>query len=151
MSALHREGCSHLFNRLHTCRLKLLEDERQPEKSIIAQPIFVFEKREQTFKRPAEETLCEAAEHECNSFSRKRIRSSSFTLHSTDSQSRGVSTLSQKRMRSSSFTDLPTFPPSGPEPALSCAVAYSSVSANTDIYCEEKQCFHDTNSCTKEC
>ncbi|XP_019592875.2 ran-binding protein 3-like isoform X3 [Rhinolophus sinicus] len=90
MSALHREGCSHLFNRLHTCRLKLLEDERQPEKPVIAQPIFVFEKREQTFKRPAEETLCEAAEHECNGFSRKRIRSSSFTLHSTDSQSRGV-------------------------------------------------------------
>ncbi|KAF6357466.1 RAN binding protein 3 like [Rhinolophus ferrumequinum] len=90
MSALHREGCSHLFNRLHTCRLKHLEDERQPEKTVIAQPIFVFEKREQTFKRPAEETLCEAAEHEGNGFSRKRIRSSSFTLHSTDSQSPGV-------------------------------------------------------------
>ncbi|KAF5912130.1 hypothetical protein HPG69_003405 [Diceros bicornis minor] len=51
---------------------------------------------------------------ECNGFSRKCVRSSSFSVHTTDSQSQGASTLSQKRMRSSSFTDLPTFPPSGP-------------------------------------
>ncbi|XP_066095935.1 ran-binding protein 3-like isoform X1 [Saccopteryx bilineata] len=114
MSALQREGSSHLFNGLHTCRWKLPEDQQQQEKSVIAQPIFVFKKREQTFKRPAEDALYEAAEHECNGFSRKRIRSSSFSLHTTDSQFRGVSTLSQKRMRSSSFTDLPTFPPTGP-------------------------------------
>ncbi|XP_032967019.1 ran-binding protein 3-like isoform X4 [Rhinolophus ferrumequinum] len=133
MSALHREGCSHLFNRLHTCRLKHLEDERQPEKTVIAQPIFVFEKREQTFKRPAEETLCEAAEHEGNGFSRKRIRSSSFTLHSTDSQSPGVSALSQKRMRSSSFTDLPTFPPSGPVKKNNVFMTPTLVQRNVDI------------------
>nr|XP_044988093.1 ran-binding protein 3-like [Jaculus jaculus] len=84
------------------------------EKLVIAQPIFIFEKEKQTFKRPAEDTLYEVTKHECNSFSRKRIRSSSFTLQTTDLQSRGVSAVSQKRLRSSSFTDLPTFPPSGP-------------------------------------
>ncbi|XP_072814875.1 ran-binding protein 3-like isoform X2 [Vicugna pacos] len=90
MSAIQRKGSSHLFNSLHTCRLKLPEDQQHQEKSVIAQPIFVFEKREQTFKRPAEDTLYEAAEPECNGFSRKRIRSSSFTLHTADSQTRGV-------------------------------------------------------------
>ncbi|XP_036787985.1 ran-binding protein 3-like isoform X1 [Manis pentadactyla] len=114
MSTIQRKGGSHLLNSLHTCNLRLSEDQRQQEKSVIAQPIFVFEKREQTFKRPAEDTLYEPAEHECNGFSRKRIRSSSFTLNTTDSQSQGASTLSQNQMRSSSFTDLLTFPPSGP-------------------------------------
>lgn len=52
--------------------------------------MFVFEKKEQNFKRPAEDTLYEAAEDECNGFSRKRVRSSSFTLHTTESQSQGV-------------------------------------------------------------
>ncbi|XP_053770336.1 ran-binding protein 3-like isoform X2 [Desmodus rotundus] len=61
-----------------------------PEKSVIAQPIFVFEKKERSSKRPAKEALYEAAEHEYNDFSRKRMRSSSFSLHTTDSQSQGV-------------------------------------------------------------
>uniref|UniRef100_A0A8C0C9A0 RAN binding protein 3 like n=1 Tax=Balaenoptera musculus TaxID=9771 RepID=A0A8C0C9A0_BALMU len=90
MSTIQRKGGSHLFNSLHTCRLKIPEDQLHQEKSVIAQPIFVFEKRKQTFKRPAEDTLYEAAEHECNDSSRKRVRSSSFTLHTTDSQSQGV-------------------------------------------------------------
>uniref|UniRef100_A0A8D1NWF8 Ran-binding protein 3-like n=1 Tax=Sus scrofa TaxID=9823 RepID=A0A8D1NWF8_PIG len=114
MSTIQSKGSSHLFNSLHTCRWKLPEDQQHQEKSVIAQPIFVFEKREQTFKRPAEDTLHEAAERECNDFSRKRVRSSSFPLHATDSQSQGASSLSLKRLRSSSFTDLPTFPHSGP-------------------------------------
>uniref|UniRef100_A0A8D1GSL4 Ran-binding protein 3-like n=1 Tax=Sus scrofa TaxID=9823 RepID=A0A8D1GSL4_PIG len=90
MSTIQSKGSSHLFNSLHTCRWKLPEDQQHQEKSVIAQPIFVFEKREQTFKRPAEDTLHEAAERECNDFSRKRVRSSSFPLHATDSQSQGV-------------------------------------------------------------
>ncbi|XP_054439919.1 ran-binding protein 3-like [Pteronotus mesoamericanus] len=90
MSAMQSDSSSHLFHGLHTCRLKLPGDEQQQGKSVIAQPVFVFEKREQTFKRPAEEALCEAAEHECYGFSGKRIRSSSFSLHTTDSQSQGV-------------------------------------------------------------
>ncbi|XP_013370468.1 PREDICTED: ran-binding protein 3-like isoform X2 [Chinchilla lanigera] len=114
MSAIRRKGSSHPFASLHMCQLELQEDRQQQEKSVIAQPTFIFEKGEQTFKRPAEDTLHEAAEHECNGFSRKRVRSSSFTLHNTDAGFLGVSTLSQKRLRSSSFTDLPTFPPSGP-------------------------------------
>uniref|UniRef100_A0A5G2RBD5 RAN binding protein 3 like n=1 Tax=Sus scrofa TaxID=9823 RepID=A0A5G2RBD5_PIG len=89
MSTIQSKGSSHLFNSLHTCRWKLPEDQQHQEKSVIAQPIFVFEKREQ-FKRPAEDTLHEAAERECNDFSRKRVRSSSFPLHATDSQSQGV-------------------------------------------------------------
>nr|KAF6490778.1 RAN binding protein 3 like [Molossus molossus] len=90
MSAVQREGSSHLFNGLHSCRQKLPEDQRQQEKSVIAQPIFVFEKREQTFKSPAEETPCEAAEPECNGFSRKRTWAPPFSLHATDSQFQGV-------------------------------------------------------------
>ncbi|XP_053513311.1 ran-binding protein 3-like isoform X1 [Artibeus jamaicensis] len=90
MSAILGEGSSHLRRGLHTCRLKLPGARRQQEKSVIAQPIFVFEKKEQSSKRPAEEALYEAAEHEHNGFSRKRIRSSSFSLHTTDSQSQGV-------------------------------------------------------------
>ncbi|KAF4024451.1 hypothetical protein G4228_016361 [Cervus hanglu yarkandensis] len=90
MSTIQRKGSSHLVNSLHTCRLKLPEEQQHQEKSIIAQPIFVFEKREQTFKRPAEDILYEAAERECNEFSRKRFRASSFTWHATDSQNQGV-------------------------------------------------------------
>ncbi|XP_008579642.1 PREDICTED: ran-binding protein 3-like [Galeopterus variegatus] len=105
----------------------------KPEKSVIAQPIFVFEKGEQTFKRPAEDTLYEAVEHECNGFSRKRVRSSSFTLQTTDSQSQTVSTLSQKQMRSSSFTDLPTFPPSGPVTKNNVFMTSTLVQRNVDV------------------
>ncbi|EHH26450.1 Ran-binding protein 3-like protein [Macaca mulatta] len=90
MTTIPRKGSSHLLGSLHTCQLKLQEDRQQQEKSVIAQPIFVFEKGEHTFKRPAEDTLYEVAEPECNGFSRKRVRSSSFTFHITDSQSQGV-------------------------------------------------------------
>ncbi|XP_045427526.1 ran-binding protein 3-like [Pipistrellus kuhlii] len=83
MSAVHRGGGGHLPRGAHTCSLR-------PEKSVIAQPIFVFEKREQAFKRPVGETLHEATEPECNGFSRKRMRSSSFSLETADSQSQGV-------------------------------------------------------------
>nr|XP_055102388.1 ran-binding protein 3-like isoform X5 [Symphalangus syndactylus] len=90
MTTIPRKGSSHLLGSLHTCKLKLQEDRQQQEKSVIAQPIFVFEKGEHTFKRPAEDALYEAAEPECNGFSRKRVRSSSFTFHTTNSQSQGV-------------------------------------------------------------
>ncbi|KAM9105220.1 ran-binding protein 3-like isoform 5-T6 [Megaptera novaeangliae] len=138
MSTIQRKGSSHLFNSLHTCRLKIPEDQLHQEKSVIAQPIFVFEKRKQTFKRPAEDTLYEAAEHECNDSSRKRVRSSSFTLHTTDSQSQGASTLSQKRLRSSSFTDLPTFPPSGPVKKNNVFMTSTFVQRNVDMNSAEQ-------------
>uniref|UniRef100_A0A8C5K887 Uncharacterized protein n=1 Tax=Jaculus jaculus TaxID=51337 RepID=A0A8C5K887_JACJA len=89
MSITQREDRSYLSSDLSTRRPKLQEDQRRQEKLVIAQPIFIFEKEKQTFKRPAEDTLYEVTKHECNSFSRKRIRSSSFTLQTTDLQSRG--------------------------------------------------------------
>ncbi|XP_032193482.1 ran-binding protein 3-like isoform X3 [Mustela erminea] len=89
MSTVQRKGSSHLFNSPYTCKLKLPEDQRPQEKSVIAQPVFVFAKREHSFKRPAEDTF-EAAEHESNGFLRKRARSSSFTLHTIDPQFQGV-------------------------------------------------------------
>ncbi|XP_074213210.1 ran-binding protein 3-like isoform X2 [Camelus bactrianus] len=138
MSAIQRKGSSHLVNSLHTCRLKLPGDQQHHEKSVIAQPVFVFEKREQTFKRPTEDTLYEAAEPECNGFSRKRIRSSSFTLHTADSQTRGVSALSQKRLRSSPFTDLPTFPPSGPVKKNNVFMTSTFVQRNIDTNSAEQ-------------
>ncbi|XP_029797370.1 ran-binding protein 3-like isoform X1 [Suricata suricatta] len=90
MSTTQRKVTSHLFCSFYTCKRKLPEDQRQQEKSVIAHPIFVFTKRKQTFKRPAEDTLCESSEHESNGFPRKRVRSSSFTLHTTHPQSQGV-------------------------------------------------------------
>ncbi|XP_021564531.1 ran-binding protein 3-like isoform X5 [Carlito syrichta] len=89
MTAIPRKGSNHLFSSWRTCKQKLQEDRQQQEKSVIAQPIFVFEKGEQTFKRPAEDTLYKTAELDCSGFSRKRVRSSSFTLHTTDSQPQG--------------------------------------------------------------
>nr|KAF6490775.1 RAN binding protein 3 like [Molossus molossus] len=138
MSAVQREGSSHLFNGLHSCRQKLPEDQRQQEKSVIAQPIFVFEKREQTFKSPAEETPCEAAEPECNGFSRKRTWAPPFSLHATDSQFQGVSTLTQKRMRSSSFTDRPTFPSSGTVKKNNVFMTPTLVQRNADMNSAEQ-------------
>ncbi|XP_004848666.1 ran-binding protein 3-like [Heterocephalus glaber] len=138
MSATQRKGSSHLFTSLHTCQLELQENQQQQEKSVIAQPTFIFERGEQTFKRPAEDILQEVAEHECNDFSRKGIRSSSFTLHHTDSGFHGVSALSQKRLRSSSFTDLPTFPPSGPVKKNNVFMTSTLVQKNVDMSSAEQ-------------
>ncbi|XP_047586620.1 ran-binding protein 3-like isoform X5 [Lutra lutra] len=136
MSTVQRKGSSHLFNSSYTCKLKLPEDQRPQEKSVIAQPVFVFAKREHTFKRPAEDA--EAAEHESNGFLRKRARSSSFTLHTTDPQFQGASTLSQNRMRSSSFTNLLTFPPSGPVKKNNVFMTSTLVQRNVDMNSTEQ-------------
>nr|XP_048285032.1 ran-binding protein 3-like isoform X3 [Myodes glareolus]XP_048285037.1 ran-binding protein 3-like isoform X3 [Myodes glareolus]XP_048285044.1 ran-binding protein 3-like isoform X3 [Myodes glareolus] len=134
MSTTQRKDGSHLFASLCPCQLKVQEDQQQQEKYVIAQPTFVFEKGEHTFKRPAEDSLDEeAAEHEFSGFSRKRIRSSSVTLYSTDSQSPGVAALSQTRLRSSSFTDVPTFPPSGPVKKNNVFMTSSLVQRNIDM------------------
>ncbi|KFO56756.1 Ran-binding protein 3-like, partial [Corvus brachyrhynchos] len=81
------------------------------EKSVLAQPTFVFEKKDHSLKRPAEDPVCKA-ENDFMSCSRKRARSSSLTLQKSDSQSNTDTALTQKRGRSSSFNILPTFPPS---------------------------------------
>ncbi|NXO54963.1 RNB3L protein, partial [Aramus guarauna] len=83
------------------------------ERSVLAQPTFVFEKKDCLLKRPAEDPVCQAA-NDFISCSRKRARSSSFTCQKSDSKSNTDTTCTQKRGRSSSFTILPTFPPSQP-------------------------------------
>ncbi|NXO18193.1 RNB3L protein, partial [Oriolus oriolus] len=79
------------------------------EKSVLAQPTFVFEKKDCSLKRPAEDPVCKA-ENDFISCSRKRARSSSLTFQKSDSNT--DTALTQKRGRSSSFNMLPTFPPS---------------------------------------
>ncbi|NXM48901.1 RNB3L protein, partial [Gymnorhina tibicen] len=81
------------------------------EKLVLAQPTFVFGKKDHSLKRPAEDPVCKA-ENDFISCSRKRARSSSLTLQKSDSQSNTDTALTQKRGRSSSFNILPTFPPS---------------------------------------
>ncbi|KAM6289857.1 ran-binding protein 3-like [Aegotheles albertisi] len=88
-------------------------DTSEVERSVLAQPTFVFEKKDRPLKRPAEDPVWNA-ENDLISCSRKRARSSSFTFRKSDPQSNTDTTLTQKRGRSSSFTILPTFPPSQP-------------------------------------
>uniref|UniRef100_G3VLW8 Ran-binding protein 3-like n=1 Tax=Sarcophilus harrisii TaxID=9305 RepID=G3VLW8_SARHA len=105
------------------------------EKKFIAQPIFVFENRNQAFKRPAEDTI-DKVEHGFPGFSRKRVRSSSFTFHTADAMQE--STPSQKRMRSSSFTVLPTFPPSQPVKKNNVFMTTTALQWNVDFERTEK-------------
>ncbi|XP_028623495.1 ran-binding protein 3-like [Grammomys surdaster] len=114
MSTTQKKDDSYLFTSSCMCPLKVQKDQQQQEKYVVAQPTFVFEKEEHNFKRPAEDSLDETAEPEFTGFLRKRVRSSSVTFHTTDSESLGVAALSQTRLRSSSFTDVPTFPPTRP-------------------------------------
>ncbi|XP_066844747.1 ran-binding protein 3-like isoform X3 [Anser cygnoides] len=83
------------------------------ERSVLAHPTFVFERKDRPLKRPAEEPVCKA-ENDFICCSRKRARSSSFTFQQSNSPSNTDTKLAQKRGRSSSFTILPTFPPSQP-------------------------------------
>ncbi|XP_068278949.1 ran-binding protein 3-like isoform X2 [Nyctibius grandis] len=97
-----------------SCSSKLNpKEECCAERSVLAQPTFIFEKKDHPLKRLAEDPVCEA-ENDFISCSRKRARSSSFTFQKPDSQSNTDTTLAEKRGRSSSFTILPTFPPSQP-------------------------------------
>ncbi|NWU96989.1 RNB3L protein, partial [Upupa epops] len=80
------------------------------EKSVLAQPVFVFEK-DCLLKRPAENPFCKA-ENDFTNCSRKRARSSSSTSNKSDSLSNTDVTLAQKRGRFSSITVPPTFPSS---------------------------------------
>nr|XP_009942041.1 PREDICTED: ran-binding protein 3-like [Opisthocomus hoazin] len=59
------------------------------QRSVLAQPTFIFEKKDRPLKRPAEDPVCKA-ENDFISCSRKRARSSSFTLQKSDSQSNTV-------------------------------------------------------------
>ncbi|XP_021407455.1 ran-binding protein 3-like isoform X1 [Lonchura striata] len=81
------------------------------EKSVLAQPTFVFEKKDRSLKRPAEDPVFKA-ENDFISCSRKHARSSSLIFQKSDSQPNTDTSLTQQRGRSSSFNTLPTFPPS---------------------------------------
>ncbi|XP_033376563.1 ran-binding protein 3-like isoform X1 [Parus major] len=87
------------------------KEERFTEKSVLAQATFVFENKDRSLKRPAEDPVCKA-ENDFISCSRKRARSSSLTFQKSDSPSSTDTALTQKRGRSSSFNILPSFPPS---------------------------------------
>ncbi|XP_054253508.1 ran-binding protein 3-like [Indicator indicator] len=83
------------------------------ERLVLAQPTFVFEKKDHPSKRRAGDPDCKP-ENDFISCSRKRARSSSFAFQKSDSQPNTDATLTQQKGRSSSFTILPTFPPSQP-------------------------------------
>ncbi|XP_075267329.1 ran-binding protein 3-like isoform X3 [Opisthocomus hoazin] len=102
------------------------------ERSVLAQPTFIFEKKDRPLKRPAEDPVCKA-ENDFISCSRKRARSSSFTLQKSDSQSNTDTALAQKRGRSSSFTILPTFPPSQPVKKNNIFMTSALLQRNRDL------------------
>ncbi|XP_068781515.1 ran-binding protein 3-like isoform X3 [Struthio camelus] len=109
------------------------------ERSVLAQPTFVFEKKDRPLKRPAEDPVCKA-ENDFISFSRKRARSSSFTFQKSDLQSNTDTTLSQKRGRSSSFTILPTFPPSQTVKKNNIFMTSALLQRNTDSKSTKEGC-----------
>ncbi|KAM6187204.1 ran-binding protein 3-like [Sarcoramphus papa] len=116
--ALHQAACTQEQTTRRpcpgSCSGKLNpKEECCTERSVLAQPTFVFETKDRPLKRPAEDPVCKA-ENDFISCSRKRARSSSFTFQKSDSQTNTDTALTQKRGRSSSFTILPTFPPSQP-------------------------------------
>ncbi|KAM6036890.1 ran-binding protein 3-like isoform 1-T1 [Theristicus caerulescens] len=114
------------------------KEERCTERSVLAQPTFVFEKKDHPLKRPAEDPVCKA-ENDFISCSRKRARSSSFTFQKSDSQSNTDTTLAQKRGRSSSFTILPTFPPSQPVKKNNIFMTSALLQGNPDLIKSTKE------------
>ncbi|KFV44064.1 Ran-binding protein 3-like, partial [Tyto alba] len=100
------------------------------ERSVLAQPTFVFEKKDRPLKRPAEDPVCKAG-NDFISCSRKRTRSSSFTFQKSDSNT--DTTLTQKRGRSTSFTILPTFPPSQPVKKNNIFMTSALLQRNLDL------------------
>ncbi|KFQ82657.1 Ran-binding protein 3-like, partial [Phaethon lepturus] len=108
------------------------------ERSVLAQPTFVFEKKDRPWKRPAEDPVCKA-ENDFISCSRKRVRSSSFTFQKSDSQSNTDTTLTLKRGRSSSFTILPTFPPSQPVKKNNIFMSSALLQRNRDLIKSTKE------------
>ncbi|XP_041110816.1 ran-binding protein 3-like isoform X2 [Polyodon spathula] len=77
----------------------------------IAPPVFVFHKKEQTLKRPAEDSKYESG---LGVPAEKRGRSTSFTYSSAASHIQDDSNCRDKRVRSSSFSCILSFPPQKP-------------------------------------
>ncbi|KFQ56634.1 Ran-binding protein 3-like, partial [Pelecanus crispus] len=108
------------------------------ERSVLAQPTFVFQKKDRPLKRPAEDPICKA-ENDFISCSRKCARSSSFTFQKSDCQPNTDTTLAQKRGRSSSFTILPTFPPSQPVNTNNIFMTSALLQRNPDLIKSTKE------------
>ncbi|KAM4640514.1 ran-binding protein 3-like [Amazona ochrocephala] len=108
------------------------------ERLVLAQPTFVFGRKDRPLKRPAEDPVC-TAENDFISCSRKRARSSSFTHQKSDFQFNTDPTLAQKRGRSYSFTILPTFPPSRPVKKNNIFMTSALLQTNTDLISSTKQ------------
>nr|KAG8539686.1 hypothetical protein GDO81_020535 [Engystomops pustulosus] len=83
------------------------------EKSVLAQPVFVFEKKDRPCKRHAGDLTADAENSLCVC-PEKRLRSSSFTFRPTQSSTDTDRIVLDKRVRSSSFTVLTSFPPNQP-------------------------------------
>ncbi|KAM4808356.1 ran-binding protein 3-like [Rhinophrynus dorsalis] len=85
------------------------------DKVLIAQPVFVLDKKDRPCKRHAADLVLKA-ENGLSVYPEKRVRSSSFTFRPSNSPTCSDNGVSEKRVRSSSFTILSTFPP--PQSAL---------------------------------
>lgn len=81
---------------------------QQRDKSLLAQPAFVQDKQERSFKRHAGDVVLKT-QHGLCVYEEKRLRSSSFTFRPSSSPSEYGT--SEKRVRSSSFSLLTAFPP----------------------------------------
>lgn len=107
-------------------------EEHCTERSVLAQPRFVFGKKDRPLKRPAEDPVCKA-ENDFICSSKKRARSSSFAFQKSISESNRDTTLAEKRGRSSSFTILPRFPPSQPAKNNNIFMTSAPLRRNIDI------------------
>uniref|UniRef100_A0A803XUT1 RAN binding protein 3 like n=1 Tax=Meleagris gallopavo TaxID=9103 RepID=A0A803XUT1_MELGA len=107
-------------------------EERCTERSVLAQPTFVFGKKDHPLKRPAEDPVCKA-ENDFICSSKKRARSSSCIFQNSGSKSNIDTTLAEKRGRSSSFTILPRFPPSQPARKSNIFMTSALLQRNIDV------------------
>ncbi|XP_042681862.1 ran-binding protein 3-like isoform X2 [Centrocercus urophasianus] len=106
-------------------------EEHCTERSVLAQPTFVFGKKDHPLKRPAEDPVCKA-ENDFIYCSKKRARSSSCVFQKSGSESNIDTTLAEKR-RSSSFTVLPRFPPSQPAKKSNIFMTSALLRQNIDM------------------
>ncbi|XP_042731466.1 ran-binding protein 3-like isoform X2 [Lagopus leucura] len=107
-------------------------EEHCTERSVLAQPTFVFGKKDHPLKRPAEDPVCKA-DNDFIYCSKKRASSSSCVFQKSGSESNIDTTLAEKRRRSSSFTVLPRFPPSQPAKKSNIFMTSALLRQNIDM------------------
>ncbi|XP_033869069.3 ran-binding protein 3-like [Acipenser ruthenus] len=113
-ASTHKRSCN-VRNSFYSLPRDRQSTHREPccskENPGIAPPVFVFHKKEQTLKRPAEDSKYESG---LGVPAEKRGRSTSFTYSSTASHIQADSNCRDKRVRSSSFSCTLSFPPQKP-------------------------------------